>query len=273
MVFMKWNWISIIIILFTLIFLQPLFPVSASSDQSYQDYIVQFDKYRSVNNDFKIAKNEYDKFNTLNSQTTVLEKVKVMLTARDTLLKSYLLFLSEKLNENSGLSDSNKELYQKLINNEINFLDNHNGLIPSIGSISDASTVSKQLSSHYIILQTSIRQTILGLSYGQLMDLYKKYSDSLNIISSILNESRLIIPVTKQSTADRWVVSINSKKTLYEQKMDRIDNMISGLSSGQLDELDRKMGDIQKELGEARTYLQDGTSYIKELMEILRYRD
>jgi hypothetical protein len=247
--------------------------VYASSEQSYQDYVYQYDKYRAAYNEFKIAKNEYDKFNTLNSQTTVLEKTKVMLTWRDTLLRSYLTFLSDKLTENPGLSDTRKDLYRNLITNENTFLENHSGLIPSIGSIGDATEVSAELKSHYIVLQTSIRQTILGLSYGQLSDMYNKYSQSISSVSGILNESRSVIPMAKQSTADRWLVSINNKKTLYEQKMDRIDNMISSIKGNQLDDLDRSMVDIQKELGEARTYLQDGTSYIKELMDILRYKD
>src|SRR4030042_2238258 len=216
-------------------------PVYATSEQAYKDYIYQYDKYRTSYNEFKIAKNEYDKFRTLTSQTTVLEKTKVMLNWRDTLLRAYLLFLKEKLNENIGVTDTNKELYNKIITNETLFLENHAQLIPSIGTISDAVVVSNQLQSHYMVLQSSIRQVILGLSIGHLNLYYKQLGDNMITMMDILNQSRAELPLHKQSVADRWVVSINSKKNLYEQKIDRIGILIAGFSGDTITDMDRKM--------------------------------
>src|SRR3990167_2153444 len=134
--------------------------ISASSQQAHTDYLYQYDVYRQSYNDFKVAKNEYEKFKSLVSQTDALEQTKKMLAQRDVLLRSYLLLLNEKLNENKGLDGSDKTLYQTLIQNEVKFLESHANLIPAIGSIDDTVDVSKQLESHYNILQTSIRQTI-----------------------------------------------------------------------------------------------------------------
>jgi len=265
--------ISLILGISVIIFLNGRSPVFASSEQAYQDYVYQYDKYRAAYNEFRVAKNEYDKFKTLTSQTTVLEKTKVMLTWRNNLLRAYLLFLDEKLNENPGLNDSNKSLYKTLIGNENSFLEKNTELIPSIGSINDAKTVSSKLESHYLILQTSIRQIILGLISGQLNFFYGRLDTSLTALMTVLNDSREFLPMSKQSIADRWVVSINSKKNLYEQKMDGIGSNIAVLKSGRIADLDQRMGEIQKDLGEAKTYLQDDISYMKELMEILRYKE
>jgi ABC-type transport system involved in cytochrome bd biosynthesis fused ATPase/permease subunit len=73
--------------------------VWASSTSAYQEYLQEFDKYRTVLNDFKVARSEYLKFKTLTSQQSALEKTKQMLADRSQLLRSYLQFLNEKLNE------------------------------------------------------------------------------------------------------------------------------------------------------------------------------
>jgi hypothetical protein len=253
--------------------LLPFQNVRADSEQAYADYLFNLDIYRKAYNEFKVAKNEYDKFKTLTSQTTALEKTIVMLDKRDRLLRAYLQFLLEKLNENPGLSDSEKSLYQKIITNENTFLDVHSNLIPSIGSISDALDVSQQLESHYLVLQTSIRQTILGLTLGQLQYLYRQYIAEIDDVTKLVDESRQVLSIGKQSVADRWIVSINSKRSLYEQKVNSISPKIASLKAQNIADLDRQMGLIQKDLGEAKTHLLDGSSYIKELMDILRYKD
>ncbi len=153
--------LTILLLPFLLIFLPN--QIFASSQTAYKDYLYQFDQYRTKQNNFKVARTEYLKYKTLLSETTALDTAKTMLAQQDQLLRSYLLFLNEKLNENTGLSSSEKNLYQTLIRNEVTFLETHTALIPSIGSLADAVSVAKQLESHYLVLSAYIRQTIIAL--------------------------------------------------------------------------------------------------------------
>lgn len=258
--------------LIVLLFLAFAGHVLATSEQAYQDYLYQFDLYRQRETDFRVAKTEYEKFRSLTSETTALEKTKALLAQRDQLLRAYLLVLNEKLNEDRGLSSSEKTLYQRLIQSEIVFLDGHILLIPSIGSIADAEKISDQLTDHYDILAISIRQTIAGISLGQLAALAREYDAALASAQTIIATNRGVFTPQKQATLDRWVLSITNKRSLYKQKIDGI-NQASAQMKGDIQEIDRTFAQIQKDIAEARQYLAEGASFLGELVTALKYQD
>ncbi len=247
--------------------------VSASSQQAHTDYLYQYDVYRQTYNDFKVAKNEYEKFRSLVSQTQALDQTKKMLTQRDVLLRSYLLLLNEKLNENKGLDAPDRSLYQTLIQNEVKFLESHATLIPAIGSIDDTVDVSKQLESHYNILQTSIRQAIIALGLGELTN-YLRTFDTLYVQAQKLvqSNSAIILPVT-QTILERWMLQINDKKTLYQQKIDSISETNARLTGSDISDIDKSFQQMQKDMAGAKQYLVEATSYVEELINALRYAD
>jgi hypothetical protein len=262
------------IIIFSLfILLSSSTHVFADSDQSYKDYLYQADVYRTKYNQFAVAKNEYDKFNTLTSQSTALEKAKSMMVERDIMLKSYLQLLTDKLNENNGISDSDRQLYQEIINNENAFLDKHRQLSDAIASISDASTVSNNLTSHYIVLSTSIEQIIVELQIGNLTVNSRKFDQTLAQIDNFIQNNRMILAVPKQTIIDRWMVSIKNKRNLYQQKIDQISQDNYALKVTTQDELNKKSLDFTRGIGETRTYLLEGTSYINELMNVIKSKN
>jgi hypothetical protein len=258
--------------LIVLLFLAFTGRVLASSEQAYQDYLYQFDLYRQRETDFRVAKTEYEKFHSLTSETTALEKTKDLLTQRDHLLRAYLLLLNEKLNEDKGLSASEKSLYQRLIQSEVVFLDNHALLIPAIGSIADAEKISDQLTDHYDILARSIRQTIAGISVGQLAGVAREFDVALTSAQTLIAANRGAFTSQKQATLDRWVLSIINKKSLYTQKVNGI-SLASSQMNGDIAELDRTFVQIQKDIAEARQYLVEGTSFLGELVTALKYQD
>lgn len=251
----------------------PLAKVRATSEQAYQDYIYQFDLYRQTYTDFSVAKNEYQKFKSLESQTNALTKTRLMLTQRDQLLRAYLLLLNEKLNENTGMGASEKLLYQTLIKNEVTFLENHVKLIPSVGSLEDATTVSKQLESHYMVLQKSMRQTIIGISLGNLAAIRKQFDEVTNLSQALVNFSRGSFTPEKQTTIDRWLLQITNKKSLYQQKIDSITSENSSWESSSIDEMNRKFVSLQQKTSSAWQELLEGSGFLTELVNTLRYID
>lgn len=263
------------LVVVTLVFFSviPKTQIYASSDTAYKDYLFQFDQYRAKANSFKIARTEYLKYKTLLSETTALDTVKTMLSQRNQLLRSYLLLLNEKLNENTGLSTTDKQLYQTQIQNEVQFLENHALLVSSIGSLSDATTVSKQLESHYLVLEVSMRQTIIALGLGDLLKLNKQYTSSLSLLKDLAKTNAATVTPQKQGTIDRWLLQINNKQQLFQQKTEQIsvaNEQIKGTSQQELDQL---FITVQKNLGEAKQYLVEGSSFMKELLNLLRYQN
>lgn len=257
-----------------IVFLILLVPhIFASSQQAYQDYLFQFDIYRQKYSEFTVAKNEYLKFKTLTSQTTALEKTIAMLSSRDLLLRAYLLLLNEKLNEDQGLLSIERATNQTLLNNEVVFLESHSRLVESIGSLEDASDTSRQLESHYNVLQASMRQTIGGISLGQLAVNAGVFDTALADARVLVDSSRGTFSPQKQATIDRWILQITNVRSLYQQKQEQIARLNSQFKGTSLDLQSSNLSTIKKNVAEARQYLIEGTGYLSELVEALRYAD
>lgn len=259
------------IILLVIVILVCATPAFATSQQAYSDYLYQYDVYRSVYTNFQVAKNEYQKFQSLSAQADALAKTKIMLTQRDTLLRSYLQLLNEKLNEDQGLPASTKQLYQTLIANEISFLAGHEQLIPSAGSIDDITEASSQLSSHYTVLQVSIRQILIGLSLGQLSILSHYYDQALTEAQTMISTYQGAFTPQKQETINRWVLQIANKRTFFQQKYDSLLQANAQLKVYDISDLDTKYRTMTMGINEARQYLAEGASFLIELKNSLKY--
>lgn len=262
---------SLFIILVLFILLVPF--AQADSERAYQDYLYQFDLYRQKNSEFTVAKNEYEKFKSLTSQTTALEKTTAMLSQRDLLIRAYLLLLNEKLNEDRGLNLTDKSTYQMLIGNEVTFLDGHSKLVTSIGSLEDANNVSRDLESHNAVLQASIRQTITGISLGTLAVLSRQFDTVFADAKAIISNNRGMFVPQKQATIDRWILQIQNVRSLYQQKIDTITRQNSQLKGTSIDSQDDLFRTMKNDLGQARQYLSEGSSFIGELLASLRFQN
>ncbi len=262
--------ISLLVLLIPFVLLVPF--VTASSPQAYQDYLFQADQYRKSTNEFQIAKTEYQKFKSLASETVALEKTKTMLTQRDLLLRSYLLLLNEKLNENTALNPSDKSLYQSLLAAEVAFLVNHSLLVPSVGTLADSVKISQELADRYETTQATIYRTVVSLALGELASAAKRYDQVSAAGQTLVNNSRQHFPAAKQITLDRWLLQIANKRTLYQQKADSLRSKL-GMLEGDTNELSRGYSQLRQELAEARQYLVEGSSFIVELTNSLKYID
>lgn len=248
-------------------------PVLATSIQAYTDYQYQFDLYRQKYSDFQVAKNEYLKFKSLTSQSEALDGTKKMLSQRDALLRSYLLVLKEKLNENQGIGSQDRQLYQSLIVNEVKFLEDHIALIPSVAALEDAEDVSRQLESHYLVLQTSVRQTLVALALGNLSLQSNKLDEIINLSKNLLTRNAGYLSPEKRSILERWLVQIVNKKTLYRQKVELIISANTQLKGSSLIDLDQQISLMQKELIGGKQYLAEAASFLNEFLNTLQYID
>lgn len=247
--------------------------IAASSQQAYQDYLYQADVYRQKYNAFQISQNEYLKFKTLASEADVISKTRDMLSQRSLLLRAYLLLLSEKLNETPQLTGSESDLYHQYIKNEVAFLETLSQFVNSVQSVNDAENASGRLEDHYAILASSMRQITLGISLAKLRSLGDDYSQSMVAARLLIDQVRPELTIDRQTTADRWFGKISDKRTIFLQKLDAITKAISSLKSTSLGDLDAKTSDIKTQLADAQSELTEGLSYIKELINAMRYKD
>lgn len=246
--------------------------VRASSQQAYQDYLYQFDIYRQKFNEFQIAKNSYDKFKTLESQSQALSATKFMLSQRDLLLHSYLVYLYERVGEQGGIDAVNKQLYQSLLAGELTFLENQSNLVSAINSLDDATTTSEELESHYQVLQATIREIIAGISLGQLNQISQNFDRQVTVAQNLFAQNSGQMSPDKKSTVNNWVLQITNKRSLYQQKINEVNTAIRSFSdSNDSTDLDQKYADVTSKIGEAKQYLSDSIANLGEVVNAMKY--
>lgn len=248
-------------------------PVLASSSQAYQDYLAQYDTYRKNSSDFQTAKNEYLKFQSLTSQTAALDKTKQLLAQRDTLFITYLLVLSDKLDENPGVSPSDKQKYQQLLASESAFLSSHLKQAPGTTSLDDTIALSGPFESHYKTLYLTIKKVLAVLTLGQLTALDTSYQSLIASAQSIIATNASTIPAAKTTIINQWVDQIQKKQQAYETQYASLVSAVSSLDGYSTSEIDQKYSDILKGATTARGYISDGASYLGELKRTLKYTE
>lgn len=247
-------------------------PARASSQQAYQDYLYQFDVYRQKYNDFQIAKNSFDKFKTLESESQALSATKFMLSQRDLLLHAYLIYLFERVGEQGGITPVNKQLYQSLLTNELAFLEKQSSLVSSINSIDDATTASEELESHYQVLSATIREIIAGISLGQLNVIAQNFDRQVTVAQSLFSRHSTELSTEKKSMINTWILQITNKRSLYQQKIDETNAAVADLTnSNDANDLDQRFSDVIIKIGEAKQYMSDSIANLGEVVTSLQY--
>lgn len=249
-------------------------PINASSQQAYRDYLYQFDVYRSVFSDFQTARGEYLKFQTLTSQSTALTKAKTMLAQRAMLLRTYLLLLTERLNENPGLAADEQNRYLSLLTSEINFLDRQKSAVPAIASLEGATGHSKELETHYPTLYAAMRGIAAELLRGGVAAQVSDFDRLFDNAKTLGSGNRPLSSPEKQATIDRWMVVIANRRGVLEQTLEDVrltDQKI--FKTTVPDEADRWFTDSAKAIAAAKQQLIEVTANLTELIASMRYQD
>lgn len=245
----------------------------AASQEVYQNYTQQFDQYRNKYNDFLVARNEYLKFQSLNSETTALQKTKDMMSQRALLLKTYFLLLSEKIAESPNITSQERDFYTSSIKNGNDFLDTHIEFIHSVQSIKDAIQASERLESQHIVLQTVMRQAVLTLNIARLRQSVNTYNDRMAEAKILIEQAKQELPIEQHLILDRWFAQIGNKRTLYQQKESLIIQNITDMKGKNIDNLNDLYAQTLTAISEAQQELKEGTSFMNELANTMKYKD
>ncbi|MBI5619529.1 hypothetical protein HY950_01045 [Candidatus Gottesmanbacteria bacterium] len=260
-------------VLLALLFLLAL-PIDASSQQAYRDYLYQFDVYRKDYSDFQTARGEYLKFQTLTSQTSALTKTKTMLAQRDMLLRTYLLLLTERLNENPGLTADEQNRYLSMLVTEINFLDRQKSAVLAIASLEGTTSHSKELETHYPALYAAMRGAASELLRGGVVAEVLDFDRLFDNAKTLGSGNRPLSSPEKQATIDRWIVVIANRRGVLEQTLEDVrltDQKI--FKTTVPDEADRWFTDSAKAIAAAKLQLSEVTANLTELIASMRYQD
>lgn len=261
----------VLLLLLSLFLILPTGIAYATSQTAYQDYVFQFDQYRQLFNNFRIALGQYHQFNSLESQQDAIDKAKLAIGQRDVVGRTYLLFLNEKLTENPGLITSETALNRTLITNEIGYLDGHSTLVQSISSMDDIEKSSQDFTKHYPLMLAGIRQTVIAIQLGYLNYFALQFEAAAKEAQSLIDTTRSKVKPAKQAALDRWLLEISNKRNLYQQKSNAIRTASFKLSGDDIEQT-RKFAAIQTDLATARQYIVEGAAFLNELGNALKYQ-
>lgn len=232
----------------------------ADFDSAYQNYLSQYNQYRSALSSFQTAKNRYLTYQTLTSQSTALENTKAFLQARDQAMLLYLKLLLEKN------PDGN---YVKLLNEDLNFYQDHLNTIAAVGNLNDAVSVSDKAKEHFAPTEVLARQTIINILLNKLKDIdnqqAKIASGFENEINSLKNQGKDV------TTLERWTLSFKGKQLLVNQKLQQAQDLSDKLRPKTSDQLSLDFSKIQTIIFDANQYLKEGTSFLLEIDKELKY--
>lgn len=214
--------------------------------------------------------NEYQQFKSLASGQDALEKGKLYLAQRDTVAKTYFLFLNERLSENPGMLSSEISLYRSIITNQIAFLDQNAVLAPSAASFADAAQISKAFDTQYETMQAAYRQTIVAIQLGYLNYFAARFDAQVVKAQALIAARKSDAKPEKQAILDRWLLSLSNKHSLFQQKATAIRSGIPKIL-GDTQTQDRQFLAIQSQIGAAKQDLTESAAYLKELENALRY--
>jgi hypothetical protein len=247
--------------------------VHAGSQQAYQDYLYQFDLYRSKYNEFTVARGEYEKFKSLGSQSSAITATTAMMIQRSMLIRSYLLLLNEKINENPGINDLQRPALHAAVNGEIKFSDDHATAVRNVTTLEDSVKLSGLFDQHYKDLQTVMYQSATSIALGNLATLTARFDTTLSDARTAKDLPQASFTPQKRAIIDRWLLQIDNTRNLLDQKVSEImakNSALAGHSSdGMLDEVHTMKSDMDTAL----TYLRSANGYLGELIEAMRYLD
>jgi len=135
---------------FSLVFAQEATPSEVKFDfnKAYQDYIYNYDLYLKAHKEYLVAKNQYETYQTLTSQTIALEQTMAMLRARDEVLATFLMAVRIKLADETNVASSKLNLLYLELDEEAQWFREHKEALTSAGSIPDLVDLGNRAKPH-----------------------------------------------------------------------------------------------------------------------------
>ena len=232
----------------------------ADFDRSYQDYLSQYNQYRRALSNYQTARNRYLTYQTLTSLSEALDNTKVFLETRDQTMILYLKLLLEK---------NPDENYRKLLNEDLTFYQNHLNTISSVGNLPDVVSVSDKAKEHFSQTETLSRQTIINIVLNKLKNINASqnkielgFEEKINFLK---NQGKNV------TTLERWTLSFKGKQQLVNQKIEEIQVLSDKLQPKSSDQLSKDFSKVQTVIYDANQYLKEGTSFLVEINQELKY--
>lgn len=260
--------VKIVILFFVFIFTLPLFHSPALTQEfvfnrAFNDYVYNYNLYRSTHLGYITAKSEYQSYNTLTSKTKALEATRKMLLQRAKAFETYLTSLRMKLKEETGVSTYKQSLYFLKLDDEVTWLKQHQSFLTTPSTIEDLIKESRKLENRYPSTSVINYQALGVVLEGKEIYLREEVEELIDLVEKKINE----IKASGEDTQimERWLIEAKQKIVLSQQKQAEAETILSSMEpkdTGKAKDYDQ----ARHLLTESNQYLKEAVSFLKEII-------
>lgn len=236
-------------------------------NRAFQDYIYNYNLYRSSHLEYVSAKSEYLTYKTLTAQTKALEATQKMLLSRAETLKTYLTALRMKLKETTGVLNYQQNMYYLKLDNEVTWISSHETSLPSAATLDDLVKISQEAEKRYPTMEILAYQTLGTVMTGKEVTLRDKINEQISKTEAKINQIKETGEDT--TTLERWLIQAKEKIKRSEEKEKEAQNILSGLKTTDKNKI-QTWNKAQKAFEEENQYLKEAVSYLKEILREIK---
>jgi hypothetical protein len=241
-------------------------------ERAYQDYTYNYDIYRMANSEDESYRLQYLQYKTLTSQENAREATVKMLSSRDDVVKTYLTALRTRLSETGGISDEKKNSLYSLIDSEVLWFTDHKDKIPSAGSLEDLVEDSDEAAKYYGDRDLMIYDTLVTIPIGRIALIREKQQKTLSKIKSKVSEIRGNGD-KDTGVLERWILDTEARIQRSKEKESDALALVPKLKERQ-DKINTSVYDeILFKLSESLQYLKEANSFMREIVNGIKYED
>lgn len=250
-----------------LLFYSPALSQDFDFNRAFQDYLYNYNLYRSSHLEYVSAKSEYLTYKTLTAQTKALEATKKMLLARAETLKTYLTALRLKLKETTGILNYQQNMYYLKLDNEVTWIGTHKNSLPSAGTLEDLVKISTEAEKRYPTMEILAYQTLGTVMTGKEITLRDKINEQISKTEGKINQIKETGEDT--TTLERWLIQAKEKIKRSEEKEKEGQNIISAIKPTDKNKI-QSWNKAQKAFEEENQYLKEAVSHLKEIIREIK---
>lgn len=247
-------------------------------DRAMKTYLQSTDKYKKEHADYILAKSQYERFGTLNSQNAAFEETLQMLDARDQVIIDYLLVLKEKVLASTGLEENEVNEAIIKLDQGVGIFADHKTRLSSAGSLEDLVADSKEAEKEYDKVIPDVYEALSLPAYGLITD----YEDRLENLhtglkakyENIRKDERegYKLSGNKLHLIDQWLLESQLRFARSEEKRIEARQLINDLS-GKKRIRSSNYDAILKKAMESRQHLKEAVGFMNEILTKIKIAD
>jgi len=184
---------------------------------TYTKYRSYVDQYRDTKESFELARTKHKNFQSLTTQTSLVQATVEFFGLRISILSAYLDVLQEKIDEEPALTQEEKDAQKKTIEEQKKLLDQHQQKIDALQRVEQINTVSKEFDELYKVISANSQLVRTHVYIGratlllqQLMSTTQKLEDKTNSLKEQGKNVNLL---------ETWLSRIKEKTSAVDQSL------------------------------------------------------